>query len=403
MQTKEEVRALEVKPSQRAQSVRPSPTMAISAKAAELKRAGKDILSLAAGEPDFDTPEHVKAAAIVAINDGFTKYTAVDGTLELKHAIIEKFERENNLRFSPEQILVSNGCKHSIYNLMQALLNDGDEVIIPAPYWVSYPDMARLAGAEPVILRTGIANRFKINAEQLRGALGERSRLLILNSPSNPSGSVYTRFELEALGAVLIDFPDVVVATDDIYEHILWTGEPFINVLNAVPQLHERTVVLNGVSKAYAMTGWRIGYAAGPASLIATMKKIQSQSTSNPTSIAQVAATAALNGDQSSLAEQSAVFKQRHDFVIRELDRIEGVEVEPSAGTFYTFPDMSGVIERAADIDDDMQLAEYLLDKAGVAGVPGSAFGAAGCMRFSYATSMDVLKDAMTRLQEALT
>ena len=394
---------MEVKPSLRAQSVRPSPTMAISAKAAELKRAGKDILSLAAGEPDFDTPEHVKAAAIVAINDGFTKYTAVDGTLELKHAIIEKFERENNLRFSLEQILVSSGCKHSIYNLMQALLNEGDEVIIPAPYWVSYPDMARLAGAEPVILRTDIASCFKITAEQFRGALGKRSRLLILNSPSNPSGSVYTRSELEALGSVLIDFPDVVVATDDIYEHILWTGEPFINVLNAVPQLHERTVVLNGVSKAYAMTGWRIGYAAGPASLIAAMKKIQSQSTSNPTSIAQVAATAALNGDQSSLAEQSAVFKQRHDFVIRELDRIKGVEVQPSAGTFYTFPDMSGVIERAADIDDDMQLAAYLLDHAGVAGVPGSAFGTPGCMRFSYATSMDVLKDAMTRLQEALT
>ncbi|MEE2981899.1 MAG: pyridoxal phosphate-dependent aminotransferase [Pseudomonadota bacterium] len=377
--------------------------MAVSAKAAELKRTGKDILSLAAGEPDFDTPEHVKAAAIAAIKDGFTKYTAVDGTHELKHAIIEKFERENNLRFSPEQILVSSGCKHSIYNLMQALLNDGDEVIIPAPYWVSYPDMARLAGAEPVILRTDIASRFKISAEQLRGALGERSRLLVLNSPSNPSGSVYTRFELEALGAVLIDFPDLVIATDDIYEHILWTGEPFINVLNAVPQLHERTVVLNGVSKAYAMTGWRIGYAAGPPSLVAAMKKIQSQSTSNPTSIAQVAATAALSGDQSSLAKQSAVFKQRHDFVIRELDQIEGVEVEPSAGTFYTFPDMSGVIERTAGIDDDLQLAESLLDKAGVAGVPGSAFGAAGCMRFSYATSMDVLKDAMTRLQEALT
>ena len=377
--------------------------MAVSAKAAELKRTGKDILSLAAGEPDFDTPEHVKAAAIAAIKDGFTNYTAVDGTHELKHAIIEKFERENNLRFSPEQILVSSGCKHSIYNLMQALLNNGDEVIIPAPYWVSYPDMARLAGAEPVILRTDIASRFKISAEQLRGALGKRSRLLVLNSPSNPSGSVYTRFELEALGAVLIDFPDLVIATDDIYEHILWTGEPFINVLNAVPQLHERTVVLNGVSKAYAMTGWRIGYAAGPPSLVAAMKKIQSQSTSNPTSIAQVAATAALSGDQSSLAKQSAVFKQRHDFVIRELDQIEGVEVEPSAGTFYTFPDMSGVIERAADIDDDLQLAESLLDKAGVAGVPGSAFGAAGCMRFSYATSMDVLKDAMTRLQEALT
>ena len=393
---------MEVKPSHRAQSVKPSPTMAVSAKAAELKRAGRDILSLAAGEPDFDTPEHVKAAAIKAINDGFTKYTGVDGTPELKAAIAEKLERENNLRFQPEQILVSSGCKHSIYNLMQALLNDGDEVIIPAPYWVSYPDMARLAGAAPVIIRTEISNHFKITAEQLRGTLGDRSRLVILNSPSNPTGAVYARAELEKLGSVLVDFPDVVIATDDIYEHILWAGEPFSNVLNAVPQLHEHTVVLNGVSKAYAMTGWRIGYAAGPASLIAAMKKIQSQSTSNPTSIAQVAATAALTGDQASLPENCAVFKERHDFLIRELDRIDGVTVEPSAGTFYTFPDMSGVIERAADIEDDIQLAEYLLEHAGVAGVPGSAFGAPGCMRFSYATSMDILKNATARLQEAL-
>ena len=393
---------MEVKPSHRAQSVKPSPTMAVSAKAAELKRAGRDILSLAAGEPDFDTPDYVKAAAIEAINDGFTKYTDVDGTPELKAAIAQKLERENDLRFPPEQILVSSGCKHSIYNLMQALLNDGDEVIIPAPYWVSYPDMARLAGAAPVIIRTDIASHFKISAEQLRGALGDRSRLVILNSPSNPTGAVYTRSELEKLGSVLVDFPDVVVATDDIYEHILWSGEPFSNVLNAVPQLHEHTVVLNGVSKAYAMTGWRIGYAAGPASLIAAMKKIQSQSTSNPTSIAQVAATAALTGDQASLPENCAVFKERHDFLIRELDRIDGVTVEPSAGTFYTFPDMRGVIERAADMENDIQLAEYLLEHAGVAGVPGSAFGAPDCMRFSYATSMAILRDATTRLQEAL-
>jgi aspartate aminotransferase len=393
---------LEVKPSQRAQAIKPSSTMAVTAKAAELKRAGKDIVSLAAGEPDFDTPEHVKAAAIAAINDGFTKYTRVDGTPELKQAIIEKFERENNLRFPPEQILVSSGCKHSIYNLMQALLNDGDEVLIPAPYWVSYPDMARLAGGQPVILRTDIAGGFKITAEQLRGAIGERSRLVILNSPSNPSGVVYSRTELEALGSVLVEFPEVVVASDDIYEHILWSGEPFSNILNAVPRLHERTVVLNGVSKAYAMTGWRIGYAAGPASLIAAMKKIQSQSTSNPTSIAQAAATAALRGDQSSLPERSAIFKQRHDFIVRELGLINGVEVMPSAGTFYTFPDMRGVIERAADIDDDVQLAEYLLDHAGVAAVPGSAFGSPGCTRFSFATGMDVLKDAMTRLQKTL-
>ena len=393
---------MEVKPSHRAQSVKPSPTMAVSAKAAELKRAGRDILSLAAGEPDFDTPEHVKAAAITAINDGFTKYTGVDGTPELKAAIAEKFERENDLRFAPEQILVSSGCKHSIYNLMQALLNDGDEVIIPAPYWVSYPDMARLAGAAPVIIRTDIASRFKITAEQLRGALGKRSRLVILNSPSNPTGAVYTRAELENLGSVLVDFPDVVIATDDIYEHILWSGEPFANILNAVPQLHEHTVVLNGVSKAYAMTGWRIGYAAGPASLIAAMKKIQSQSTSNPTSIAQVAAAAALNGDQSSLRENCDIFKHRHDFLIRELGRIDGVTVEPSAGTFYTFPDLSGVIERAADMNDDIQLAEYLLDHAGVAGVPGSGFGAPGYMRFSYATSMEILADATARLHDAL-
>ena len=259
---------MDVKPSHRAQSVKISPTLAIAARAAELTRAGRNIISLAADEPDFDTPVHIKAAAIAAINAGHTKYTDIDGTPELKQAVIAKFERDNALRFKPEQILVSVGCKHSLYNLMQALLNEDDEVIIPAPYRVSYPDMARLAGADPVIIRTKIKQRFKITPEQLRGALGARSRLLILNSPSNPTGAVYSRAELEALGQVLADYPEVIVVSDDSYEHISWAREPFANILNAVPRLHERTVIVNGVSNSYAMSGWRIGYAAGPAPLI---------------------------------------------------------------------------------------------------------------------------------------
>ena len=393
---------MDVKPSHRAASVRISPTLAVAAHAAELQRAGHNILNLAAGQPDFDTPAHVKAAAIDAINAGFTKYTEVDGTPELKAAVIEKFERDNALHFKPENILVSCGCKHSLFNLMQALLNEDDEVIIPAPYWVSYPDMARLAGADPVIIRTKFKQRFKITPEQLRGALGPRSRLLILNSPANPSGAVYSRAELAALGYVLADFPEVIVVSDDIFEHITWGQEPFANILNAAPRLHERTVIVNGLSKAYGMAGWRIGYAAGPAPLIAAMKKIQSQSTSNPTSIAQVAAIAALRGDRTFLRERNEIFKQRHDFVIGELGLIKGVEVHPADGSFFILADMSGVIARRDDIDDDVELAEHLLERAEMAVVPGAAFGIPDCLRLSTANSMDVLKEAMTRLRKEL-
>jgi len=393
---------LDIRPSHRAQAIKPSPTLAVAAKAAELRASGRDILSLAAGEPDFDTPEHVKAAAIEAINSGFTKYTPVDGTPELKAAIVEKFTHENRIDYEPRQVLVSCGCKHSIYNLMQALIDPDDEVIIPAPYWVSYPDMARLAGAQPVIIKTQIGDQFKITPEQLRGAISDKSRLFILNSPSNPTGACYSPAELEALGVILADHPEIVIASDDIYEHILWSGTPFTNILNTTPALYDRTVVLNGVSKAYAMTGWLIGYAAGPTSLIAAMKKIQSQSTSNPTSISQVAATAALTGDQGLLKSQCETFRQRHDFVVDALNAIEGVKARPSDGTFYSFPDVSGVIDLHDGIENDVDLAEHLLDSASVAVVPGSAFGAPGCLRLSYATSMEVLEQALDQMQTAL-
>ena len=393
---------MDVKPSHRAASVKTSPTLAVAAQAAELERAGREILNLAAGQPDFDTPPHVKAAAIAAIEAGFTKYTEIDGTPDLKRAILAKFERDNALTFRPEHVLVSCGGKHSLYNLMQALLNEDDEVLIPAPYWVSYPDMARLAGADPVIIRTKFKQHFKITPEQLRGALGPRSRLLILNSPANPSGAVYTRSELEALGHVLMDFPEVIVVSDDIFEHVRWTGEAFVNILNAVPRLHERTVIVNGVSKAYGMAGWRIGYAAGPAPLVTAMKRIQSQSTSNPTSIAQAAAQAALEGTQDFLLERNEEYRRRHDFVLRELALIRGVNVHPADGSFFVFPDMSGVIARRADLDDDVALAEFLLDQAGIAVVPGAAFGAPDCLRLSLAASMDTLREALARMRKLL-
>ena len=391
-----------MKVSHRAQSIKPSPTLAVSAKAAELKAAGKDIISLAAGEPDFDTPDFVKTAAIESIEEGFTKYTAVDGTPGLKNAIRNKFKQENNLDYELDQILVSVGCKHSIYNLMQAVLDPGDEVIIPAPYWVSYPDMVHLTGAEPVILKTGIEDDFKITAQQLKGALNKNTRMLIINSPSNPTGSFYTEEELQALGEVLFDHPGILIATDDIYEHILWGADQFVNIVNACPELHAQTIVLNGVSKAYSMTGWRIGYAAGPVEIIKAMKKIQSQSTSNPSSTAQVAAQAALEGDQNIVREWCEIFKARHDFVSGALNKIEGVRCRASEGTFYSFPDMNGVIDRLSSVNNDIELAEYLLEQAEVAVVPGSAFGAPGCIRLSYATSMELLEESLSRITKAL-
>ena len=393
---------MEIQLSQRVQRIKPSPTLAVTARAKALRAAGHDIIGLGAGEPDFDTPEHIKQAAIDALHAGFTKYTPVDGTPELKEAVIAKFKRDNALDYAPDQILVSCGGKHSFYNLAQALLDAGDEVIIPAPYWVSYPDMVLLADGKPVIVEAGLEQGFKITAEQLEAAITARTRLLVLNSPSNPTGVAYTRAELAALGEVLRRHPQVLVATDDMYEHILWSEEPFANILNACPDLYERTVVLNGVSKAYSMTGWRIGYAAGPKVLMQAMKNIQSQSTSNPTSIAQVAATTALNGDQACIQVMLQAFKQRHDFVVEALNAIDGIQCLPSQGAFYSFPDMREAIARLEGVADDVALAEYLLEHAGVALVPGSAFGAPGYMRLSFATSIDNLREAAARLDRAL-
>ena len=389
---------MDIKLSDRVQRVKPSPTLAVTTRANALRAAGEDIIGLGAGEPDFDTPDHIKQAAIEAIKTGFTKYTAVDGTPALKQAIIDKFNRDNQLSYTPSQVLVSCGGKQSFYNLCQALLNAGDEVIIPAPYWVSYPDMVLLADGLPVIIEAGIEAQFKFTPAQLEAAITPRTRLVVINSPSNPSGMVYSRAELEALGEVLRRHPQVLIASDDMYEHILWADEPFCNIVNACPDLYERSIVLNGVSKAYSMTGWRIGYAAGPESLIKAMKKIQSQSTSNPTSISQVAAQAALQGDQGCIQEMLAAFKARHDHVLVGLNAIEGVACLPSQGAFYAFPDMRGLIERLEGVADDVQLAEYLIEKAGVALVPGSAFGSPGYMRLSFATSMENLDEALRRI-----
>jgi aspartate aminotransferase len=376
--------------------------MAVTTKAKELRAAGKDVIGFGAGEPDFDTPDFIKEAAIRAIQDGFTKYTAVDGTPELKKAVINKFMRDNGLSYEPPQILVSCGGKQSFFNMAQALLNSGDEVIIPAPYWVSYPDMVLLADGTPVIVTAPVEQKYKITPEQLEAAITPRTRLFVINSPSNPTGIAYTRAELAALGDVLLRYPDVVVATDDMYEHILWADEPFCNIVMACPDLYDRTVVLNGVSKAYSMTGWRIGYCGGPAPLVRSMSKIQSQSTSNPTSISQVAAQAALDGDQGCITPMLAAFKERHDFVFESLKALDGVEVIPGDGTFYTFPNFQSIIDRMDGIDNDIAFAEYLLTEAEVALVPGSAFGAEGCMRISFATSMENLIKGMERIRKAL-
>jgi len=387
--------------SNRVKSVKPSPTLAITARAAAMRAAGKDIIGLGAGEPDFDTPEHIKTAAIQAINNGFTKYTAVDGTAGLKKAIIRKFKQDNGLDYQPNQVLVSCGGKQSFFNLAQALLNSGDEVIIPAPYWVSYPDMVLLADGVPVIIETGQAENFKISPAQLRQAITDRTRLLVINSPSNPTGAAYSLAELKALGEVLRDFPQVLIATDDMYEHILWNKGEFVNILNANPDFYERTIVLNGVSKAYSMTGWRIGYAAGPAPLIEAMCIIQSQSTSNPTSISQVAAEEALNGDQACIDTMLVEFKKRHDFVVAELNKIDGIECLPTDGTFYVFPNVEKLLTKLG-LADDLAFSEFLIETAGVALVPGSAFGSPGYIRISIATSMSNLENALIRFKQAI-
>ncbi len=392
---------MELRLSDRVLSIKPSPTLAVTNRAAELKAAGKDIIGLGAGEPDFDTPEHIKAAAIKAIQDGFTKYTAVDGTAGLKKAIIAKLKRDNGLDYQANQILVSCGGKQSFFNLALAFLNKGDEVIIPAPYWVSYPDMVLIADATPVCIECPQSQNYKITPAQLEAAITPNTKLLVLNSPSNPTGMVYSKEELLALADVLRKHPHVWVATDDMYEHIIWTKEPFVNIVTVAPDLYDRTLVLNGVSKAYAMTGWRIGYAAGPAKVIGAMKNVQSQSTSNPTSVSQVAAEAALNGDQDVLKPMVAAFKERHDYVVGALNQIAGVSCSPADGAFYAFANVEGAIAKMG-LKNDLEFSEVLLNTVGVAVVPGSAFGLDGHMRISYATSLKTLEDAIARIKKAI-
>jgi aspartate aminotransferase len=385
----------------RLKRVKPSPTVALTGRVAQLKADGRDIIGLGVGEPDFDTPPRIAEAGIEAIRRGFTRYTPVEGTAEIKDAIIAKFRRDNAIGYTRPQILVSTGAKQTIYNLFMAVINPGDEVVIPAPYWVSYPDMALLAEGTPVTPYAGPDQGYRISAEQLEAAITPRTRLFMLNSPSNPTGAAYTRAELERFGAVLRRHPRVFVATDDMYEHIYWGAEPFCSFLTACPDLYDRTVTINGVSKSYAMTGWRIGYCGGPAPLVAAMSTIQSQSTSNPSSIAQKAAAFALNGDQSCVSEMNRHFRARHDYFNDGLNRLPGVHVVPAAGTFYAFCDVRESI-RMRGLADDNAFAEYLLNEAGVAGVPGSGFGAPGHIRFSFAVSMETLTEALGRLGRAL-
>ncbi len=376
--------------------------MAVTARAARLKAQGKDVIGLGAGEPDFDTPVHIAAAGLEAIGKGFTRYTAVDGIDELKDAISAKFQRDNGLTYERAQILVSSGAKQTIYNLCMALLDPGDEAVIPAPYWVSYPDMVMLADGHPVMPFAGMNQCYKITPRQLAAAITPKTRLFLLNSPCNPTGAAYTRAELQALGEVLLEHPRIVIGTDDMYEKIFWDPEGFTSLVSAVPALYPRTVTINGVSKAYAMTGWRIGYCGGPKELIAAMSTIQSQSTSNASSISQKAATVALNGDQACVTKMNAAFKARHDFVVHALNSLPGVSCLPGAGTFYAFADVSRAIA-ALGCRDDGEFAELLLNDAGVAVVPGSGFGAPGHMRISFACSMETLEKAVQRIGRLLT
>ncbi|MDT8364404.1 MAG: pyridoxal phosphate-dependent aminotransferase [Nitrosomonas sp.] len=392
-----------MKLSQRVQAIKPSPTLMVTAQAAKLKAEGKNIIGLGAGEPDFDTPRHIKESAIVAINNGVTKYTAVGGTPSLKQAVINKFKRENNLDYTSKEILVSSGGKQSFFNLVLATIDPGDEVIIPAPYWVSYPDIVLIAGGKPVFIPSDIEDGFKITPAQLAAAITPRTRMFVINSPSNPSGSVYSLTELQALGEVLRPYPDILIATDDMYEHILLSDDKFVNILDACPDLKARTVVLNGVSKAYAMTGWRIGYCGGPAAIITAMENIQSQSTSNPNSIAQAAAETALNGDQSCIIPMITAFKQRNLFLTDSLNAISGISCLLSKGAFYAFVDVRAAISRLHKQQliaeaSDVAFSAYLLKNAGVAVVPGSAFGSEGYIRLSFATSMENLRAAVERI-----
>lgn len=379
----------------------PSATSAMLNLAAELREAGRDIISLGAGEPDFDTPDHIKEAAINAIRAGETKYTPIDGTSHLKAAIRSKFERDNGLNYAPEQILVSCGAKHTLFNACMAVLSEGDEAIIPAPYWVSYPDMVRVADGIPVVVTTGIESGFKMTPEQLSEAITPKTRLLFLTSPSNPTGSCYTKAELQALGEVVAEHPQVVVAADDIYEHVHWAPDPFCSFATACPNLEDQTVTINGVSKCYAMTGWRIGYAGGPTPVIKAMKTIQSQCTGNPSSISQVAAAAALNGDQGCIGEMTKAYKQRSDYLVAALNEIPGFECREGEGAFYAFPRVTGAMQ-AKGLESDADLVKLLLNEGNVVLVPGTPFGAPGYVRLSFACSLGELEDAISRIRRVL-
>ena len=387
--------------SERMARVMPSATSAVLGLAVELREAGRDIVSLGAGEPDFDTPEHIKQAGIEAINAGITKYTAIDGTSQLKAAIQRKFERDNNLTYEPRQILVSCGAKHTLFNACMAILSPGDEAVISAPSWVSYPDMVRVADGVPVMIETGIESDFKITPDQLESSISDKTRLLFLNSPSNPTGSCYTRAELEALGVVLREHKNIVVLADDIYEHIHWAADPFCSLATACPDLIDQVVTINGVSKCYAMTGWRIGYAGGPPEVIKAMKTIQSQITSNPSSISQVAAVAALDGDQSCVANMKNAYQARSEYIVDALNTVPGFECRNGEGAFYAFPRVTGAL-KSNGLSDDAALVELLVSKADVVTVPGSPFGAPGYIRISFACSMEDLEKAMQRTKAVL-
>jgi len=387
--------------SERVRKVKPSATIAISSKAMEMRSAGINVISMSAGEPDFDTPQHIKDAAKAAMNNGMTKYTQVDGVPDLKEAIIKKFRNDNELSYKPENILVSTGAKQTLYNLFQAILGDGDEVIIISPYWVSYPDMVLLADAKPVFVDTVQENNFSLDLNAFSNAINEKTKLVIINSPSNPTGITFTRSDYESIGAILENYPNAYVATDDMYEYIYWGEEPFVSFAQACPALFDRTITINGVSKSYAMTGWRIGYCGGPSNVIGAMKKVQSQSTSNPSSISQAATIAALNGSKDEIYTMVEQYKIRHDYLCSALNAIEGFKTSPGTGAFYLFPDVKNVIEKKG-FSDDVELSEYLIESANVAVVPGSAFGSKGYIRLSYATSLDNIKEAVERISKSL-
>lgn len=392
---------MSVSVSKRMSRVMPSATSAVLNLAAELREAGRPVISLGAGEPDFDTPKHIKTAAIQAIHDGETKYTAIDGTSSLKGAIQRKFERDNELVYNADQILVSVGAKHTLFNACMAILSPEDEAIIPAPYWVSYPDMVRIADANPIIIETGLEDAFKVTPEKLEAAITEKTRVLFLNSPSNPTGSCYTRDELKTLGEILLKHPNIVVLADDIYEHIHWAEEPFCSIATACPALYDRVVTINGVSKCYAMTGWRIGYAGGPPDVIKAMKTIQSQITSNPCSVSQIAATKALDGDQSFMSEMLHAYRQRSDYVVSALNEVPGFECRKGEGAFYAFPRVTDAIKRLG-LETDTDLVKMLLESTDVVLVSGTPFGAPGYVRISFACSIEELQEATDRLKRAL-